>query len=59
MSRPMTGTTSRTDGTRAYNSARRTRQAAQTRQDVIDAAIALFTTAGWAGATVAAIAERA
>jgi AcrR family transcriptional regulator len=55
----MTGTTSRTDGTRAYNSVRRTQQAAQTRHDVIEAAIALFTTAGWAGATVAAIADRA
>jgi AcrR family transcriptional regulator len=55
----MTSATSRADGTRAYNSARRAQQAAQTRLDVIDAAIALFGSAGWAGATVAAIAERA
>ncbi len=55
----MTSAPARTDGSRPYNSARRAQQAAQTRQDVIAAAIELFTTAGWAGATVAAIAERA
>lgn len=44
---------------RAYSSVRRTQQAARTRDDVIDAAIELFRTRGWAGTTVAAIAERA
>ncbi len=55
----MTSAPARSDGSRPYHSARRAQQAAQTRQDVIAAAIELFTTAGWAGATVAAIAERA
>ena len=44
---------------RAYSSTRRAQQAARTRDDVIDAAIDLFRTRGWAGTTVAAIAERA
>lgn len=44
---------------RAYSSPRRERQAAQTRQDVVDAAIEVFGEQGWAGATVVAIAERA
>src|SRR5215217_6701235 len=44
---------------RRYNSTRRARQAAQTRQDVIAAAIELFGTAGWAGTTLTALAARA
>ena len=44
---------------RRYDSTRRARQAAQTRQDVVDAAIELFSTAGWAGTTLTALAARA
>jgi hypothetical protein len=44
---------------RTYTSERRTQQAAQTREDVVQAAIELFGTAGWRGTTVGAIAERA
>ena len=44
---------------RAYNSTRRSAQAAQTRDDVVHAAIELFGERGWAGTTLAAIAERA
>jgi AcrR family transcriptional regulator len=44
---------------RAYASSRRSQQAAKTREDVFQAAIELFRTRGWAGTTVAAIAERA
>ena len=44
---------------RTYTSTRRAQQAAQTRADVIGAAIEVFTAEGWAGATVAAIAARA
>ena len=44
---------------RRYESSRRALQAAQTRRDVLDAAIALFAESGWAGTTLAAIAERA
>ena len=44
---------------RTYNSSRRTLQAAQTRDEVVRAAIALFRDTGWAGTTLAAIAEPA
>src|SRR5262249_48297937 len=44
---------------RSYNSTRRSRQAAQTREEILTAAIALFSESGWAGTTLAAIAERA
>lgn len=44
---------------RAYNSSRRTLQAAQTRDDVLRAAVELFASTGWAGTTLAAIADRA
>ena len=45
--------------TRTYNSSRRSRQAAQTREEILTAAIELFGESGWAGTTLAAIAERA
>jgi len=45
--------------TRAYSSKRRARQAGQTRQDVVDAAVELFGTAGWTGTTLTALAARA
>ena len=41
---------------RRYNSTRRAQQAAQTRADVVAAAIRLFTTSGWAATTVNAVA---
>src|SRR4051794_2391256 len=44
---------------RTYDSTRRTKQAAQTRAEVLDAAIELFGEQGWAGTTLAAVAERA
>ncbi len=44
---------------RKYNSTRRSLQAAQTRDDVLAAAIRLFSTAGWAGTTIAGIAADA
>ncbi len=44
---------------RSYNSSRRTLQAAQTRDEVLRAATELFRETGWAGTTLAAIAERA
>ncbi|HEU5085332.1 MAG TPA: helix-turn-helix domain-containing protein [Acidimicrobiales bacterium] len=44
---------------RSYNSARRAQQAAQTRADVVAAAIELFSTRGWGGTTLAAVAEAA
>ena len=44
---------------RPYSSARRSLQAAQTREDVLAAAIRLFTTSGWAGTTVTGIASEA
>ena len=44
---------------RAYNSSRRTLQAAQTRDEVLRAAVQLFATTGWAGTTLAAIADEA
>jgi AcrR family transcriptional regulator len=45
--------------TRRYDSSRRTRQAAQTRSEVLAAAVALFNEHGWAGTTLAAIAAQA
>lgn len=48
-----------TTTSRRYNSSRRSRQRAQTRQEILTAAVALFTERGWAGTTLAAIAERA
>ena len=44
---------------RRYNSNRRAMQAAQTRGDVLAAAIRLFTAAGWAGTTISAVAAAA
>jgi AcrR family transcriptional regulator len=44
---------------RRYDSSRRKRQAEQTRADVLVAAMRLFNERGWAGTTVAAIAEEA
>jgi AcrR family transcriptional regulator len=44
---------------RRYDSSRRTRQAEQTRSEVLAAALELFNERGWAGTTLAAIAERA
>lgn len=44
---------------RRYNSTRRALQAAQTRTDVLAAAIRLFTTSGWAATTVTAVATEA
>lgn len=44
---------------RSYNSPRRAQQAAQTRADVMDAAIRLFSERGWAGTTLAAVADAA
>ena len=45
--------------TRRYSSARRARQAEQTRTDVLLAAVRLFGQHGWAGTTLAAIAAEA
>jgi AcrR family transcriptional regulator len=45
--------------TRTYSSDRRRRQAAQTRADVLNAAVKLFSETGWAGTTLAAIAAEA
>jgi AcrR family transcriptional regulator len=44
---------------RSYNSSRRQAQAAQTRSDVLAAATELFSDLGWAGTTLAAIADAA
>jgi AcrR family transcriptional regulator len=44
---------------RSYNSSRRNLQAAQTRYEVIRAAMDRFSETGWAGTTLAAIAEAA
>ncbi len=44
---------------RKYNSTRRSLQAAQTREDVLAAAIRLFSAHGWAGTTIAGIAADA
>lgn len=45
--------------TRTYSSDRRRRQAEQTRADVLNAAVKLFSETGWAGTTLAAIAAEA
>jgi AcrR family transcriptional regulator len=45
--------------TRRYRSTRRHQQAAQTRHDVLMAAVRLFATSGWTGTTMAAIAAEA
>jgi AcrR family transcriptional regulator len=50
---------SATASKRAYNSSRRSLQAAQTRDAIVLAAIELFPTAGWAGTTLTDIARRA
>jgi AcrR family transcriptional regulator len=44
---------------RPYFSKRRAQQAAQTREDVLDAAVELFATAGWSGTTLTGLASRA
>ncbi|HEX5096733.1 MAG TPA: helix-turn-helix domain-containing protein [Acidimicrobiia bacterium] len=44
---------------RRYDSSRRSRQAEQTRREVLMAALDLFNERGWSGTTLAAIAERA
>jgi AcrR family transcriptional regulator len=44
---------------RAYNSSRRAAQAAQTRADVLAAAVEAFRESGWAGTTLNAVAARA
>ena len=44
---------------RTYNSSRRTLQAAQTREEVLRAGTKLFGETGWAGTTLAAIADEA
>jgi AcrR family transcriptional regulator len=49
----------KTAAKRSYNSSRRTLQAAQTRDEVLRAAVRLFATTGWAGTTLAAIADEA
>lgn len=58
MSTPM-ATRSSPRRKRTYDSSRRRAQAAQTRADVIAAATELFSELGWAGTTLAAIAESA
>src|SRR5690349_19724964 len=45
--------------TRTYNSTRRSRQAAQTRSEILTATVELFGTNGWSGTTLAAIAAKA
>jgi AcrR family transcriptional regulator len=45
--------------TRTYNSTRRSRQAAQTREEILTAAVELFGERGWSGTTLAAIASQA
>jgi AcrR family transcriptional regulator len=45
--------------TRTYNSTRRSRQAAQTRAEILTAAVAVFGETVWSGTTLAAIAARA
>lgn len=56
-----TGTSSETKPKtpRRYTNTRRTAQAAQTRADVLAAAVELFDEQGWTATTIAAIAERA
>ena len=48
-----------TSSKRSYNSSRRALQAAQTRDEVVRAAMVRFRHPGWAGTTLAAIAEEA
>lgn len=55
----MPAKTARAAAKRPYNSARRAQQAAQTRTDVMAAATRLFAEHGWAGTTLAAIADEA
>lgn len=50
---------SMSSSTRSYSSQRRRRQAEQTRADVLNAAVKLFSGTGWAGTTLAAIAAEA
>ena len=45
--------------TRTYNSTRRSRQAAETRAEILTVAVELFGEQGWSGTTLAAIASRA
>ena len=52
-------TTKRPETKRPYNSSRRAAQAAQTRADVLAAAIECFSDSGWSGTTLNAVAERA
>ncbi len=58
---PMTSTARRPTGrpARTYDSTRRTRQAAQTREEVLAAAVTLFNEQGWAATKLADIAARA
>jgi AcrR family transcriptional regulator len=49
----------RSPAKRSYNSSRRSLQAAQTRDEVIRAAMLRFSATGWAGTTLAAIADEA
>src|SRR3954467_5120660 len=49
----------RSPAKRAYNSSRRSLQAAQSRDEVIRSAVARFSATGWSGTTLAAIAEAA
>lgn len=55
----MSSATTTRSAKRTYDSTRRAQQAAQTRADVVDAAVALFGAHGWAGTTLAAIADAA
>src|SRR6478609_4808751 len=48
-----------TSSKRSYNSSRRALQAAQTRDEVVRAAMVRFSATGWAGTTLAAIADAA
>jgi TetR/AcrR family transcriptional regulator, regulator of autoinduction and epiphytic fitness len=51
--------TATTPQRRRYNTTRRSLQAAQTRSDVLSAAVRLFTAGGWSGTTIAAVAAEA
>jgi AcrR family transcriptional regulator len=51
--------TAATPKRRRYNSTRRSLQAAQTRSDVLSAAVRLFTAGGWSGTTINAVAAEA
>jgi AcrR family transcriptional regulator len=54
-----TANTKRPGKARRYDSSRRVRQAAQTRSEVLAAAVELFNELGWAGTTLAAVAAKA